>query len=216
MNSQHFKNLWKYHYKKYLALGCTIIALCCLIASGAITIYLTSPGSGIAGTVNVYLSIYDFALFAIAYMLILIGNLQGTTLAYQGVLMYVFMTLFSAVLAFFNNGFLNFDIFLSGNVIAIILLLLVFAFYALIIAAGTMTYIRTAQYLRNTYANYTGLKIWCLLFAIFNTLLYGVEPILLALEGYGISVLLLVLEPISQVFIGWAIFFTITRLKAEY
>jgi hypothetical protein len=39
---------------------------------------------------------YDFALFAIAYMLILIGNLQGTTLAYQGMLMYVFMTFFSA------------------------------------------------------------------------------------------------------------------------
>ena len=79
-----------------------------------------------------------------------------------------------------------------------------------------MTYVRTAQYLRNSYANYTGLKVWCLLFAVFNTLLYGVEPLLLAINGSGISTLLLVLEPLSQVFIGWAIFFTITRLKTEY
>ncbi len=213
---QRIKNLWKYNYKKYLALACTIVALCCLIASGAYTIYLTPAISGAQSAVNTYLSIYDFALFAIAYMLILIGNLQGTTLAYQGMLMYVFMTLFSAVLAFFENGFLNISVFWRGNAISIILLLLILLFDALIIVTGIMTYVRTAQYLRNSYSNYRGLKIWCLLFAIFNTLLYGVEPTLLAIDGSNIATLLLVLEPLSQVFIGWAIFFTITRLKADY
>ena len=210
------KNLWKYNGKKYLASACTIIALCCLIASGAYTIYLTPAISGSESAVNTYLSIYDFALFAIAYMLILIGNLQGTTLAYQGMLIYVFMTLFSAILAFFENGFLNIGIFWEGNPLSIILLLLVLLFDALIITTGIMTYVRTAQYLRNSYSNYTGLKIWCLFFAIFNTLLYGVEPALLAIDGSNIAILLLVLEPLSQVFIGWAIFFTITRLKTEY
>jgi hypothetical protein len=66
-----------------------------LIASGASPFISPSIIPQGVGT-YVYLSIYDFALFAIAYMLILIGNLQGTTLAYQGMLMYVFMTLFSA------------------------------------------------------------------------------------------------------------------------
>src|SRR5574344_1530941 len=119
MNMQRLKNQWKYHYKKFLALTFTSLALLCLIGSGAYTIYLTfdSPSSGL----NTYLSIYDFALFAIAYMLILIGNLQGSTLAYQGMLMYVFMTLFSAVLAFFGNGFLNIGVLASGVAGAIVL-----------------------------------------------------------------------------------------------
>jgi hypothetical protein len=216
MNMQRLKNEWKYHYKKIIALTCTILALVCLIGSGAYSLYLSYLSRQSGSTISLYLSIYDFALFAIAYMLILIGNLQGTTLAYQGMLMYVFITLFSAVLAFFENGFLNFDIFWSGNLLAIILFLLVLAFDVLIIVTGIMTYVRTAQYLRNSYTNYIGLKVWCLLFAIFNTLLYGAEPTLLAINGSGISTLLLVLEPLSQVFIGWAIFFTITRLKTEY
>jgi hypothetical protein len=216
MNMQRLKNEWKYHYKKIIALTCTILALVCLIGSGAYSLYLSYLSRQSGSTISLYLSIYDFALFAIAYMLILIGNLQGTTLAYQGMLMYVFITLFSAVLAFFENGFLNFDIFWSGNLLAIILFLLVLAFDVLIIVTGIMTYVRTAQYLRNSYTNYIGLKVWCLLFAIFNTLLYGAEPTLLAINDSGISTLLLVLEPLSQVFIGWAIFFTITRLKTEY
>ena len=92
MNAQRFKNLWKYHYKKYLALFFTILALICLIGAGAYDVYLSYGQGGKPNVVSDFLSIYDFALFAIAYMLILIGNLQGTTLAYQGMLMYVFMT----------------------------------------------------------------------------------------------------------------------------
>jgi hypothetical protein len=214
MNMQRLKNQWKYHYKKFLALTFTSLALLCLIGSGAYTIYLTfdSPSSGL----NTYLSIYDFALFAIAYMLILIGNLQGSTLAYQGMLMYVFMTLFSAFIAFFKTNILNFKIFQSGNAASIVLLLFVLAFYAAIVVTGIMTYIRTSQYLRNSYSNYIGVRTWCLLFTIFNALLYGFEPALLAITENNISVLLLVLEPLSQAFIGIAIFFTVTRLKSEY
>jgi hypothetical protein len=55
--------------------------------------------------------------------------------------------------------------------VAIILYLFIgLLFYAAIIVTGVMTYIRTTQYLRNTYANYIGLRTWCLLFAIFNVL----------------------------------------------
>jgi len=215
MNIQRLKNQWKYHHKKYLALACTIVALCCLAGSGAFTLFLLYGPSEVTGGLGTYFSIYDFALFAIAYVMILVGNLQGTTLAYQGLLMYVFMTFFSAVLAFFESGFLQFGVFWSGNVPAIILLLLVLLFDALIAVTGIMAYIRTAQFLRNGLASYTRLRNWCFLFAVFNTLLYGAEPAYLVVSGSGVSALLLVLEPLSQIFIGWAIFFTITRLKTE-
>jgi hypothetical protein len=213
MNYQRFKNQWKYHYKKYFALTFTILALCCLIGSGAYTVYMTNGNSGGA---SIYFTIWDFALFAIAYMLILIGNLEGTTLAYQGMLMYVFMTLLSAGLAFLENGFLNVNLFKSGDALTIVLFVLVMSCYALVTVSGIMSYLRTVQYLRNSYSNYSGLRNWCLLFAIGNALLYGLEPFLLVVSGANISAFLLVLEPLSEVFIGIAIFFTITRLKTEY
>lgn|SRR5574344_138626 len=216
MNAQRFKNLWKYHYKKYLALFFTILALICLIGAGAYDVYLSYGQGGKPNVVSDFLSIYDFALFAIAYMLILIGNLQGTTLAYQGMLMYVFMTLFSAGYAFFGNGFLNIGVLASGVAGAIVLYFVILLLYVAIIVSGIMTYIRTTQYLRNSYANYIGLRTWCLLFTIFTVLLYGFEPAYLVLTGKNINTLLLVLEPLSQVFIGLAIFFTVTRLKTEY
>jgi hypothetical protein len=215
MNLQHFQNKWKYHYKKYLALTFTCLALLCLIGSGAVTIYLTfdNPSSG----VGTYLSIYDFALFAIAYMLILIGNLQGSTLAYQGMLMYVFMILFSATIALIKQGsYIDFSIFKSGNALAISLFVFVLLFYVAIIVTGIMTYVRASQYLRNSYTNYPGVRTWCLLFVIFNALLYGFEPALIMVNGGNVSLLLLFLEPLSQVFIGLAIFFTVIRLKSEY
>jgi hypothetical protein len=218
MNLQRFKNSWKYHYKKYLALFFTITALVLLIGSGAYDVYLSygQSADGVNSVVSDFLSIYDFALFAIAYMLILIGNLQGTTLAYQGMLMYVFMTLFSAGYAFLDNGFLNIAVLASGEAGVIVLYFFILLFYAAIIATGVMTYIRTTQYLRNTYANYVGLRTWCLLFVIFNALLYGFEPAYLVLTRKSVSILLLVLEPLSQVFISLAIFFTVSRLKTEY
>jgi|LAHS01.1.fsa_nt_gb hypothetical protein len=218
MNLQRFKNLWKYHYKKYLALFFTITALILLIGAGAYDVYLSygQSADGMNSVVSDFFSIWDFALFAVAYMLILIGNLQGSTLAYQGMLMYVFMTLFSAGSAFVQNGFLNIGVLASGDSVAIVLYLFILLFYAAIIVTGVMTYIRTTQYLRNTYANYIGLRTWCLLFVIFNVLLYGFEPAYFLVVGRSVSVLLLVLEPLSQVFISLAIFFTVSRLKTEY
>src|SRR5574344_496886 len=217
MNLQHFKNSWKYHYKKYLALFFTIAALILLLGAGAYDVYLSyGQATGSVTIVDDFLTIWDFALFAIAYMFILIGNLQGTTLAYQGMLMYVFMTLFSAGYAFFGNGFLNIGVLASGVAGAIVLYFVILLLYVAIIVSGIMTYIRTTQYLRNPYANYIGLRTWCLLFTIFTVLLYGFEPAYLVLTGKNINTLLLVLEPLSQVFIGLAIFFTVTRLKTEY
>lgn len=215
MNTQHLKNQWKFHYKKILAISFTCLALLCLIASGAYTLYLKFY-SGSTPNLDTYLSIYDFALFAIAYMMILIGNLNGTVVAYQGMLMYVFMTFLSAILAFIQRSYLDFATFQSGSAIEIVLFLFVLLFYVGIIVSGIMSYIRTTQFLRNSYSNYSGLRNWCLVFVIFNTLLYGAEPALIAVSGGNVALLLMVLEPLSQAFIGFAIFFTVTRLKAEY
>jgi hypothetical protein len=91
-----------------MALTCTILALVCLIGSGAYSLYLSYLSRQSGSTISLYLSIYDFALFAIAYMLILIGNLQGTTLAYQGMLMYVFITLLFGGAGFLREWLLEF------------------------------------------------------------------------------------------------------------
>jgi hypothetical protein len=147
-----------------LALTFTCLALLCLIASGAYTIYLTFDTRGASPNgVDTYLSIYDFALFAIAYMLILIGNLEGSTLAYQGMLMYVFMTFSQRPLPSFKQGFWISKFSKRERRLDRLAFLCPF-FYAAIIVTGIMTYIRTSQYLRNSYSNYIGVRTWCLLF----------------------------------------------------
>src|SRR5574344_171353 len=188
MNLQHFKNSWKYHYKKYLALFFTIAALILLLGAGAYDVYLSyGQATGSVPIVDDFLTIWDFALFAIAHMFI-----------------------------FFGNGPLAIQALASGEPKIIVLYLLVLLCDAGVVVTGIMTYIRTSQYLRNTYANYIGLRTWCLLFVIFNALLYGFEPAYLVVASKNFSVLLLVLEPLSQVFISLAIFFTVTRIKTEY
>jgi hypothetical protein len=213
MTWQRFRNNWKYHFKEYLAVFFTCLALTCLIASAAIGLI---QGSVAYSGVSTLMSIWSFGLFAIAYMLILVGNLQGTTLAYTGMLMYLFMTLFNLIETMFLNSLFSFNYLFSGDPVLIIVTLLILAFFATDFTGGIMTYIRTSQFLRNRYASYSGLRNWCLVFTIANSILFGLEPILFTIEHRNISLILLFLEPLGQVFISIAIFFTISRLKSEY
>jgi hypothetical protein len=143
-----------------------------LIASGAYDVYLSygQSADGMSLGRLRFLLHYDFALFAVAYMLILIGNLQGLNL---GLSRHADVCLHDPLLGrirFCAKWLFEYSFLRAGIPWPLFFIFSFFFSMRRSSSPAVMTYIRTTQYLRNTYANYIGLRTWCLLFVIFNVL----------------------------------------------
>lgn len=215
MNWSVFKQRFAYHYKKYLAIIFAIVAFVLLIGSGVASV-LEDANTGTSLQLGSIFSIWNFVLLGIAYLLLLSGNIQGANYAYTGMLMYVFMQIWTGVQLFLLGGVGSLASLFSGSVGTIVVTSLILLCYVALIVGGIMSYLRTSQYLRNSYSDYPKMRNWCLLFCIANIVVNGLTPVLFLVAGYSPSILLSFLDPLSQVFISLAIFFTVARLKSEF
>lgn len=204
---------WKYHYKKYVAIALSAIASALMVTSFLIG-FFSDPASikGLSGLT----SIWNYAVFSIIYLLILIGNIQGSYRAYNGVLGFVFMFVFQAIFDFLLDVPSEIAS-LSGqspwlNLVSFLLL----AFYVFSIVSGIMTYVRIRQYLIGRYSSYRGVRNWCLGFTICTCLSSGFLPLLSMLEGVPFNAIVYLFLPISEFIMSIAIYFTVLRLKSEY
>jgi hypothetical protein len=212
-------SLWKerirYHYKKYVAIVTAVIATALMISSFAVSlvsqIKTGSSSDGISLT-----AFWNFAVFSVIYITILMGNIQGSYSAYNGVLGYIFMFTFNAILQTFFSSVDGISVWFTGSVGMILFFLFYFSFIAGSALTGVMTYIRIRQFLGGRYSSYKGVRNWSLFFMIASILVSGLSPLLLFLESRSVDVLLYVLLPLSEVFISVSIYFTVLRLKSDY
>lgn len=211
-------SIWKqkirYHYKKYIAITLSSVAMALMIASFALEIVASVK----AGSSSISFSfLWNFAVYVIVYSLILIGNIQGTYLAYNGVLGYVFMVMFDAGISLFFRLGDTIVASLSANPTALILTVFYFLCFLGTFVTGLLTYIRIRGYLQSRYASYIGLRNWCLVFMIFSVLLNIFQPTLYLILGVSpFTFVVSCLLPVSEAILSVAIYFTILRLKSEY
>jgi hypothetical protein len=216
MSWQILKQRLAYHYKKYIAVATSTIAILLMLTNfGMELAYLVVNNSG--NMLNLVLSLWNLAVYLVAYFLILIGNIQGSYNAYNGMLCYIFMFIFDAARLLFFSSESGIASWFSGSALVMAIALIYFLFAVAALTSGIMTYIRTREYITSRYASYTGLRNWCLAFMICSILMNAAGPIFEGLLGvWNWSAALLYLLPISEVFISVSIYFTVLRLKSEY
>jgi hypothetical protein len=212
-------SIWKerirYHYKKYVAIATAVIATALMVSSFAISLVSQIKGGSASSGLSLS-SFWNFAVFSVVYLTILIGNIQGSYSAYNGVLGYIFMFTFNAILQTFFSSVDGINVWFTGSPGMIVFFLFYFSLIAGSAVTGVMTYIRIRQFLSGRYSSYKGMRNWCLFFMIASIIVSGFSPLLLFLESRSVDVLIYVLLPLSEVFISVSIYFTVLRLKSEY
>lgn len=213
MNKGVFLQKLKYHYKKYLSITFASIGLALLV--GAIAYLLIAnrqDGHSVFG------SIWNYLILLVSFIFILCGTVSGTTLAYSGILMFVFYILwdfgdFILVFLVGNGSFKE----MFGNSVWSILYNVGFLFGSIAaFVLGILLYIRLRQFLIGKYVSYVGLRNLALAFMILAIIFNGFFPMLMLIAEPSLKVFLALLCPFAVIFEALASFFTVTRLKSEY
>lgn len=212
MNKGIFLQKLKYHYKRYLSIIFSSIGLA-LLVGGLTYLLITNRNNGY----QVFGSIWNYIILLVAFVFILCGNVSGTTLAYSGILMFVFYILWDfgsyIVLSVLNGSFLNL---FSGSLFASVYTIVFLGGSIAAFVLGILLYIRLRQFLTGRYSSYTGLRNLCLAFIILAVLFNAVMPAILLLMSPSLETFLMLLQPFAVICEALASFFTVTRLKSEY
>ena len=212
MNKGVFLQKLKYHYKRYLSITFASIGLALLVGALAYLLITRQDGYSIFG------SIWNYLILLVSFIFILVGTVSGTTLAYSGILMFVFYILWDfgeyilmllLIEGSFGEAFQSsvrniiYNVgFLFGSVAALIL--------------GILLYVRLRQFLAGKYVSYVGLRNLALAFMILAIIFNGFFPMLTLIAEPTLEVFLSLLCPFAVIFEALASFFTVTRLKSEY
>lgn len=212
MNKGIFLQKLRYHYKRYLSILFASIGLAFLV--GALTYF------GIANRTNsatMMGSVWNYVILLVSFIFILYGSINGTAIAYNGILMFVFYLMWdfgaTVVVNWINGTFLNL---FSGQpiVIAETIISLVGNIAAFIL--GILLYIKLRQFLMGRYASYTGLRNLALAFTILVILFNSVVPTLFLIASPTLQTFLSLLIYFAVIFEALSVFFTICRLKSNY
>ena len=206
-----FINQFRYHAKRTFAIIFVSLAIALQLANFILGILQVISGSTVSWSF-----IWNFIIMMICYVRMLQGNLDNTTRAYSGVLMFVSL---SAVTLVFDVVFSIITFGLSvGDTTSLIIQLVM-----LILTAGEMTLaILTAVYLRRLLYGYgrTNLKTVKILAGFFFGLLIVGQGFYIAsffLAGYVVSdllgIFLVLLSPLSEFFAAIAAWITLSRIE---
>ncbi len=219
MSIQHWPSRFRYHYKKYLA----ILFICLAIAFISADIILTFVNlivSGYQPGLSTLSPVITFVILMVAYIMIFKGNLDGTGLAFQGVLSFVFLLLFNEILSLiFDSMLTNLNVFYCfkiGDYLSGALSILTYLFLAFQILAGVFSYVRLRQYMTGQYVSSTGVKVWFMIYFGLFVLTTGTTLALFFInsssENY-IVLFLALLEPLSELCCVISSIFTVLRLS---
>lgn len=212
MNWYALKNRIKYGWKRDLAIFFASIGTAIQIT---LFILLFFQEGGLDP-----LMILSYGIVLLAYYYLLSGNIKGTTTAYRGVMLFVFFNFFDFAQYFFFNLLDLLETMVTAEPLIAGLAIGMLASFLVGFISGLMTYIHFRRYMMIGYdTTYEKVRNWCLVFLICILLSYGVS---IALDAYMyflaggsdlLSVLLLVLEPVSIICMGICSYVTILRLK---
>ncbi len=218
-------SIWKQrfarNYKKYVAITLSCIGIAFLLGS-FIANAIVSANNGESGLDygSLFSNTWNFILLAVAYGYLFYGNLHGTSIAYRGMLIFIFYVLwdFGYYLMAMIMNLVSASSTGDPTLITIMVLLFLGTVFALI--SGIMCYFRTRQYLTSRYAKYEMVRLWALFFML-SVLIGGGLTIasyfLLFGEAFSpLYIFYMLLEPISMMLMSIVCFFSVLRLKSNY
>ncbi len=205
-----FINQFRYHAKRTFALIFIILAIAFQVAN--FTVGIINIASGSKASFNF---IWNFIILMICYVRMLKGNVEDTTKACVGVLTFVYLSTISLV---FDTIYSAIDIGLSSDRLQLIIQIVIFVLMAMETALG----IATAVKLRRLIYGFgkTSLKQVKILAGFFFALLIlgqaayiGIWFLFVGDLSNVITVLLLLLSPISELFASIAAWITLSRIE---
>ena len=204
----NYRVYFKNHKNKIFAVGFSAIANIIFFA------YALYVLIGARGSLS-FSSVWNYLLYAVSYLIILIANIRNDNFAYQGILMFVFFMAFDQVYTLILNSVNVINAFSSGNVTYICLFLL-FSWCLLAEAiTGIILYININRYMRGSIDDFKKVRIPGILYSCL--LVAGLEfhiSLSLILPPYGTLVaLFMFIIPISEMIMSIAICFTFDRLR---
>ncbi len=219
MSLQHWPSRFRYHYKKYLAVFFISLAIAFITADLILTFVnlIVEGGQPGLGTLS---PVITFVILMVAYIMIFKGNLDGTGLAFQGVLSFVFLLLFNEILSLIFDSLTTninvFHCFKTGDYLSGALSIMSLLFLAFQVLSGIFSYVRLRQYMTGHYVSSTGVKVWFMIYFGLFILSAGTNLALFFLnstpENY-IVLFLVLLEPTSELCCVISSIFTVLRLS---
>ncbi len=162
-------------------------------------------------------SVWNYVILLISFIFILYGTINGTAIAYNGIMMFVFYLMWdfgaTVVVNWINGTFLNL---FSGEPIIIAETIISLAGNIAAFVLGIMLYIKLRQFLTGRYSSYTGLRNLALAFTILVILFNLAIPTLLLIASPTLQTFLTLLIYFAIIFEALSVFFTICRLKSNY
>lgn len=212
-----FINRLKYHYKKYLAIFFACLGVGCFIGDFLLTAiyYMNGSETVLSGTLDAIDLILYLAMI-VCFVMLLLGNIRGSFLAFQGLLTFVFYELFSKGRISLVYLVQLASIGSEMDVVSFALTLFLAISASFVVVSGIFSYIRTRQFLNRTYGSYRVVRGWSLAFTLGVSVCEGLYVALYAfIYGFSLSTLLYVLTPLGAIFMALSCFFTTLRLAYD-
>lgn len=204
----NYRVYFKNHKNKILAVLFASIANILFFSYAIYSIVLSAPNLDIS-------SVWNYLLYAVTYLIILIANIRNDNFAYQGILMFIFFMVFDQIYTLLVDSPGLLSSFASGDVTIILLSIFLFLFLLAQVVIGILLYVNIVKYSRGTIDNFKKVRIYGILYSVslFISLAFYMSLLLLPLEINPLSVFLLFMTPISEVFMSVSICFTLERLR---
>lgn len=206
----------KYHYKKYLSIFFICLAIAFLIAEAVLSVISMFSSGGYPG-LGSFSFLWNFIILMVCYVMIFKGNREGSGLAFQGVLSFVFLILFLLIVNAALSGLLNLVNLIGYGRVDLSLYSILFTLFSLAeIVSGVFSYIRLRQYMLGRYTSTTGIKIWYLIFlgCLILSSAFSISIAFIQTPASAVaSVFASLLDSLSQFSCAIACIFTILRIS---
>ncbi len=208
-----FFEKFRYHYKRYLAIIFTSIAIGFLLADFIINLLLMIQNE-IAPGFSTLSFVWNFVILMICFVMLLRGNSRQSSIAFQGVLSFIFLSIILLAYELIFQIIYGTGFSFSG-VNAVFAILIILGIVGMIVL-GILCYLRLKGYLSGSYSNLKRIKIdftiFLVILILWHGLTIGFEFYLGGIAGW-VEILLVLLTPISELFGAAACLFTIYRLN---
>ncbi len=162
-----------------------------------------------------FTTLWNYILYFIAYLIILICNIRNDNAAYRGITLFVFFMAFDQIWSGLMMGGTAFALFSVANPV---LLALVIIYLIAVIVGGILGFIlygKIYKYLVNPLADYRPVRKYAI---IYSSSLLFILALLIGMEMYinpgasALTIATIFLLPISELIMSVAIVFTLERL----
>ena len=216
MLHMNIKSFFKLYKNKFFAISFAALALIAFLSYYGIEL----ARSGVSYFTNQPLNIWNLVVVFIAYMVILVCNITNDSSAYNGILMFVFMIVAGQIFSSFD--YIQAYIINMSSLNPIVITLTTF-FMSLIIGeivVGIFLYINAKRYRFGLSNDFGKLRLYGMLFAAFLTSANAFSIATTCVAVFGSATVfdlgyffILILLPLSEIFMSISVCFTLERLR---